>query len=1127
MQILKVLLFSAALSPVLAMANPPEPPIFTGCPTEVTGNHCDSLLYSVVAIDPNSSQPGYSRNVRYHLVSGPGEINTKTGLWKWFPEQSDGGQSYLVEIAASAHDTITTGSENCSFWVNVSNSTPEIDGPRHRYAHIEVGQTAAETFTVIDQDQCDVVTIVDFQSRPNPTGAVSVDSVTGHFAFTPGPADNNRRFEFFLEFSDGYAIYYSSVLIDVGVVPPADEIKLRIQNAQDIPLGATIELPVCIDSSIHEMRLMYLMIAYDSNALSLEDVLPGQFFDECEWDYLQSRSYNDPSLHWFDPALAGVRIILSSDAYQYPGEAACRIPSAFPAELFKLRFTVTDDIAYKGAFLPIRFFWHYCPDNRIELYSESQYLLADVVRDPDGNLLPTPNELPSFDGIPFDCDLFPFVHRGVSFQHGMVRLIGSEPVAIRGDCNMDGIAWTPEDRSYFAGYFYGGCPIAYCGCSDPNLDGVPNHISDYWFVFNVVHYSRDPEIPVPALSNQEVRIFDDTLHHHISIANADSICGFFAIFDGIVEFPFMSYEYFHIWNDGDKTYAVANLPVIIPDKATNYDYFLEDGLLFEYSGGKLLEVQASTCAGVRMPVRIITGPAPFQVVIETEVGPDSTGVTPGTFQQVDVKLTHALEPIGGFSLLMAYDASMLSFAGAETDSSPLYTDCAWEYFSYRTGSNGNCEGDCPSGLVSVTGIAETNDGPHHPEICNLAEFDNPILFTLEFLISAGVIHDGWLPIDFFWVDCTDNIMSNWTGDTLLMSNRVLRRTSYSWQNPDDEASWQDVTDYLAGFPTYGGAQAECTINPDPNRPEPASLVEFIGGGIFVQHESTISRGDLNLDGIAYTIADAVIFARCLVYGDTVFLSIPGVQFPLEAATYASDINADGDPFTIEDFVCLIRVIYGDAVPYPPQDPAPHPVTFTLSEYGYLSYEGEYDLGAVRIVYEGDCAPSSLLDQMEIEYYTSGDSTVVLLYSFDGEYIGANHGHLMDLMPGGCATIRSVVAADYWGRAVQCIYDTPTDVGDETENLPDQFALEQNYPNPFNPATTIEFALPVAADTRITIYNIQGQIVRTLADTHLPAGYHAVVWNGLDNYGNTVASGVYLYRIDADGFVASRKMLLLK
>ncbi len=88
-------------------------------------------------------------------------------------------------------------------------------------------------------------------------------------------------------------------------------------------------------------------------------------------------------------------------------------------------------------------------------------------------------------------------------------------------------------------------------------------------------------------------------------------------------------------------------------------------------------------------------------------------------------------------------------------------------------------------------------------------------------------------------------------------------------------------------------------------------------------------------------------------------------------------------------------------------------------------------------------------------------------------------------------------------------------------------LLQNYPNPFNPETTISFDLPQGSPVNLSIYNVKGQLVKTLADGEHGFGRHSYVWNGTDNSGSSVSSGLYFYRLTANGHSESRKMMLLK
>ncbi len=100
-----------------------------------------------------------------------------------------------------------------------------------------------------------------------------------------------------------------------------------------------------------------------------------------------------------------------------------------------------------------------------------------------------------------------------------------------------------------------------------------------------------------------------------------------------------------------------------------------------------------------------------------------------------------------------------------------------------------------------------------------------------------------------------------------------------------------------------------------------------------------------------------------------------------------------------------------------------------------------------------------------------------------------------------------------------------DEGDGT--VAKKFALEQNFPNPFNPETTIRYELGKASNVKITVYNITGQQVKTLVNGKQAAGKHTVVWNGLDDSGNRVASGLYFVRMKAENFAQVRKMTLIR
>ena len=105
---------------------------------------------------------------------------------------------------------------------------------------------------------------------------------------------------------------------------------------------------------------------------------------------------------------------------------------------------------------------------------------------------------------------------------------------------------------------------------------------------------------------------------------------------------------------------------------------------------------------------------------------------------------------------------------------------------------------------------------------------------------------------------------------------------------------------------------------------------------------------------------------------------------------------------------------------------------------------------------------------------------------------------------------------------------PTSLADQpAHTAPAEFQLWQNYPNPFNPSTTIRYALPIAADVQLTIYDVSGKSIRTAVSRQQSAGSHQHVWDGKNDQGQPVASGVYFYQLQADGISAVRKMLLTR
>ncbi len=156
-----------------------------------------------------------------------------------------------------------------------------------------------------------------------------------------------------------------------------------------------------------------------------------------------------------------------------------------------------------------------------------------------------------------------------------------------------------------------------------------------------------------------------------------------------------------------------------------------------------------------------------------------------------------------------------------------------------------------------------------------------------------------------------------------------------------------------------------------------------------------------------------------------------------------------------------------------------------------------------------------------------------LVKFDGENWTVYNSHNSELTNN---TIRSLAIDKHGNKWIGTYYGGlavyreggPIITG-INENTPPKIdlSLEQNYPNPFNPTTTIEFTLPSAGFTNLLIYNVMGQKVRELVSDTMKAGVHAVIWDGRDDSGNPVSSGIYLINLKSGEHTSTGRMLMMK
>jgi len=290
-----------------------------------------------------------------------------------------------------------------------------------------------------------------------------------------------------------------------------------------------------------------------------------------------------------------------------------------------------------------------------------------------------------------------------------------------------------------------------------------------------------------------------------------------------------------------------------------------------------------------------------------------------------------------------------------------------------------------------------------------------------------------------------------------------------------------------------------------------SIISVVGPEQFL-------TGDINLNGIPYEVADVVLFVN--------HLTNPTL-FPFDAVQRAaSDVNADGLTETVADLVYLINIV-NHVIPRPRLEPGMPNMTLLLaSNAGNTSFiaDSPVDLGAVlvRIPHEpGVSLIPSANGRFTIASNDDGYVLSVLAYLPESGTGNVGRVPLFTLNEATAkVTISELSASDAMGYMLGSAYriDTP---------IPSTYELAQNYPNPFNAGTQITFGLPTGSDVRIEIYSITGQKVSTLADGYFEAGSYNIIWNGIDEHGQSLASGVYFYRLTAGSEVRSMKMTLMK
>ena len=305
---------------------------------------------------------------------------------------------------------------------------------------------------------------------------------------------------------------------------------------------------------------------------------------------------------------------------------------------------------------------------------------------------------------------------------------------------------------------------------------------------------------------------------------------------------------------------------------------------------------------------------------------------------------------------------------------------------------------------------------------------------------------------------------------------------------------------------------------DPNQ-QILKMIQFTDGGVKVCSDAYCWAGDINLNEYPYEIADAVLYANYFLYGLDVFTFDPDIQI------LATDVNQDGLVLSMSDFVFLIRIILEDISPkHDLHKPAPstdlaNVNVITQGDAVKVTSFSNTTVGAGLYVFRhtGEVKNLTMQTDMSLKYHDSGGELRVLVYSFDGKAIPAGVTELFSFEAQNVELVQ-VEAVDFYGSPLKSTITSKV--------LPTRFALLNNYPNPFNLSTSISFSLPVVSQVSLKVYNIAGQMVKSFAAEY-GAGSHTITWDGTNTKGETVASGIYFYRLVAGNYTCTKKMVLMK
>ena len=421
-------------------------------------------------------------------------------------------------------------------------------------------------------------------------------------------------------------------------------------------------------------------------------------------------------------------------------------------------------------------------------------------------------------------------------------------------------------------------------------------------------------------------------------------------------------------------------------------------------------------------------------------------------------------PIAGMELLLQFDPTVFTFLGVSRQGARTEN---WEFFIYKEKTWGLYQ------LIKMVGIS---DFPNQVSVPPLLP-DSGAIAYLRFRVTTDPWLNGLLiPLEFFSFDFTDNTFSTPRGQFI-----------------------------------------------------PPESINLTNGGVLLDAGNTL-LGDINLNGLPFEVGDAVKLAAYLSGLTTLTLQ----------QMINSDVNQDGRMVTLADLIFLIRhIVEGEGVPggdgVTPGEMAVVKIMVRSTNHSTdetsqtsVWLESDTPVGGALVIFKGEGARLENVKlspaAQDLDLYTSqiGDQFRVLIISQEAKPLPTGEDYLFSFEGEGFDTIQ-ISLADQEGELLSVKQEY------ERSSLPTKYALYQNYPNPFNPSTSIRYFVGGDSPAKVSlkIYNVAGQLVKTLVDEEKFSGEYMETWNGKNEDNEEVASGVYFYKLKVSDYVETKRMVLLK